>query len=196
MSQRLPRVLTVLAGLGLLGSAACFPLPTIVLPGSGPRPTPLIDVVPTPHPSVSPSASASPGATPSAGPSVSSSVYPLEGRVYTVADHKANATRVYTITSVDGSLVTYDLATSTGGSSPTVSRSQHVTQVNGVFWTEAGASPVTQGIESYPQESVTVQAGTFPAFKVTSGANTFWFCGGICIKASGADVDFELTKVL
>jgi hypothetical protein len=182
VSARLPRILSALGGLALLGSMACFPLPTIVLPGSGPKPTPQ----PVPTPPTSPVGVV---------PSISSGVYPTPGREYTVEDHKANATRVYSIKAVDGDVVTYSLTTTTAGSSPSTVLDQKVTQVNGVFWTEGGASPVTKDIESYPKETVTVKAGTYPCFKVASGANTFWFIGGICVKGSGADVDFELSKL-
>jgi hypothetical protein len=176
MKSLKPRIVAALGLLGLLASTACFPLPTIVLPGSGPKPTPFIPVTPTPAPVVA--------------PSVSSTVYPTPGRVYTILDRKANTTRVYTVTAIEGSIVTYDLSGGAGEK-----KDQKVTQTNGVFWTDTGPNPVTKAIESYDAESVTVGAGTFPCFKVVSGANTFWFCGGICVKASGPDVDFELTQL-
>lgn len=170
MSQRLPRILSAIGGLALLGTWACFPLPTVVLPGSGPRPTPMI---------AQPSASPSPALT------------PTEGRTYTVEDHKGNATRVYTVRKVDGDVVSFDVTTTPPGT--TTARS--ITQTNGVFWTEDGDSPVTQAISTYPSETLTVKGGTFATNKVQAGANTFWFGNGICVKGQGETVDFELSKL-
>ncbi|MDB5095972.1 MAG: hypothetical protein JWM80_393 [Cyanobacteria bacterium RYN_339] len=183
MSSKLPRAVSLVGLFALLGSMACFPLPTVVLPGSGPRPTP------------QPERSYASSAAPTIAPSVSSLVYPSVSRKYTVEDHKRNTVRVYRVTDVTGSVVTYELTTTEGSASPMVLADRKVTQTNGVFWTEAGDSPVTQDIENSPMESITVKAGTYPCFKVVAGVNTFWFCGGICVKGAGPDLDFELSQL-
>lgn len=176
MSRRLPRVLAAVGGLGLLGTWACFPLPTVVLPGSGPRPTPVPYVPDTPRP----------GST-----SPSSPLLPTEGRTYTLEDHKASTTRVYVVRSVDGDIVGFDLTVTPPGTTT----AKKVTRTNGVFWTEDGDSPVTQEILTYPAETLTVKAGTYVANKVQAGANAFWFASGICVKGQGETVDFELSKL-
>jgi hypothetical protein len=178
VSQRLPRILSALGGLALLGTWACFPLPTVVLPGSGPRPTPMPYTPATPHPGTS---------TPTPPPLLA----PTEGRAYTVEDHKAATTRVYVVRKVDGDIVSFDVTTTPPGT--TVAKK--TTKTNGVFWTEDGDSPVTKDIVSYPAETVTVKGGTFVTNKVQAGANAFWFADGICVKGQGEAVDFELTKL-
>lgn len=206
--KKVPRALVPLAvtGLGLAALMASWScLPAIPLQQSTivfrPTATPGPAVVPRP---VSPSPVASESATPAApgSPTVlpSGGLAPRPDRTYSFTVTGTGmpltaGTYDITVTAVDGDAVTYNLTSRPGGASSTMQQNLHVTRDRGIFWVFNSQNPLAADISSYPIESVTVPAGTFEAFKVsTADGFTYWFADGVEVKATGPSGMTVLTR--
>jgi hypothetical protein len=118
---------------------------------------------------------------------------------------------VYEITNVAGDDVTATVTTTMNGKTET--KSQTSKMVNG-YWALPGTTPVSS-FNGMPTEKVTVKAGTFDAYKVTSTTTagstpgmpagmsgmsyTYWFSGAVMVKSvmdyGGVQTTMELSTL-
>lgn len=103
----------------------------------------------------------------------------------------------FEIHAINGDAVTYSGKTVITGRADQVDTNKTATKQNGVYWTSSEPNPVTKDIATYPQETVTVKAGTFTCRKVPSadGATMHWFAGPLIVKAANNVVSMELVSV-
>jgi hypothetical protein len=180
--------LSILAALGLMAAVVGCTAPTPATPpvaGASAAPG-------TAQPSAAPAASAAPSAAANGGLAIAA------GKKYHYKYTPESVGYVdFEIHAVNGDAVTYSGKTVITGRADQVDTNKTATKQNGVYWTSTEPNPVTKDIATYPEETVTVKAGTFTCRKVPSadGATMHWFAGPMIVKAANNVVSMELVSV-
>lgn len=185
MNKNLPPIFfTGFGFLGLMASWSCLPPFQI---GNFKDTTPTMAVRPSVKPMTKPTTTPIPD---------SAQIAPVVGRIYTAEQTGSNpATVVVTVTALEGETGTFEIATTASADKNTLI----TPPANGVYWLDvAVANPLTKDISGYPEEVITVKAGTFNARKVKGPDGTFyWFAQGVLLKSSNTAkaTELELVKV-
>lgn len=178
----------LLAALGLLTAmVGCTPATPATPPVAGASTAPG-----TSQPTTAPAASTAPASAANGGLAIAA------GKKYHYKYTPESVGYVdFEIHSVSGDAVTYSGKTVISGRPEQVDTNKTATKQNGVYWTSAEPNPVTKDIATYPEETVTVKAGTFTCRKVPSadGATMHWFAGPMIVKAANNVVSMELVSV-
>jgi hypothetical protein len=136
-----------------------------------------------------------PAASPAAGSF--GDLTPVVARTYAYRTTGAGAGQLFVaVTAVAGLQVGYRSQTVPAAGSPPPPQTGTATLTNGVYWIFPDRpNPVTALIATYPTETVAVPAGTGIAAKVVAGPETYWFVGGIIVKAVTAAGTTELQAI-
>jgi hypothetical protein len=179
-----PRLLAVIAALGLTGGWGCF---------GSPAATPVQTTTPTPSPTIVPS----------------DALAPRAGRVYhyDVGTKDANGTltlsqQVIAVQSVSGDSATYDLTTNLIFTSPNpTQKGLKVTRTHGIFWIGSTPDPLTKDVSSYPVMTFmsgnppVTGLGPFSGNVATIGDSTYYFADGVLIRAATPTLQISLQSI-